>query len=458
MTTGFLKARQTKYGTYAALYVLVVLAILVVANVLANRYNKTVDSTSNKRYSLSEQSAKIVKGLKQPATITLYDQSTNFARAKDQLDQYANLSQTVHVNYVDADKNRQQAAAAGVRNYGTAVVQVGDRKEEAKSLNEEGITGAFIRVLKNKTRTICFVGGNGEHSIDSNDRDGYSRVKDLLGRDGYASKSIDLLQKAEVPLDCTVVVVAGPRNDYAQPEVGAIEKHVEDGGRALFLLNPPLKMGRTEIADNDALDKVLADWGVTAAKNLVLDLNPIGQLTGLGPEVALVTHYESHPIVNEMKRSATGFPITRSLEIKNGAKTTVEKLFSTSDSSFATTKLNDPAVNPNDQRNTRGPFPIAAAGIYNTGKENTQGRFVVIGSSEWASNSFIPLMGNRDLVGNAINWLASDEDLISIRPKDRDDQKLTLTNAQVMWVRNTGLFLLPLLVILSGVSVWWRRR
>jgi gliding motility-associatede transport system auxiliary component len=458
MNSAFLHARQTKYAVYATLYTLVTLAVLTIANVLGDRYNRSYDATSNKRYSLSEQTAKIIRGLQQPATINYYDQSTGFARAKDELDQYANLSPKVHVNYVDADKNRQQAAAAGVRSYGTAVIQVGDRKEEAKSLNEEGITGAFIRILKNKTRTVCFVGGNGEHSIDSSDRDGFSRFKDLLGRDGYTSKPIDLLQKAEVPLDCTVIVVAGPRNDYAQPEVDAIKKYVEDGGRALFLLNPPLKMGRTEIADNDALDKVLADWGVIVAKNLVLDMNPIGQLTGLGPEVALVTQYESHPIVNEMKRSATGFPITRSLEIKSGAKTTVEKLFSTSDSSFATAKLNDPAVNPSDPKNTRGPLPIAAAGTYNTGKENTQGRFVVIGSSEWAANSFIPSMGNRDLAVNTINWLASDEDLISIRPKDRDDRRITLTQAQFSWLRITSQGLLPLLVILGGVTVWWRRR
>jgi ABC-type uncharacterized transport system involved in gliding motility auxiliary subunit len=458
MNTAFVKARQTKYGAYAAMYVLVVLAILVIANVLANRYNKTVDSTSNKRYSLSEQTAKIVKGLKQPATITLYDQSTNFDRAKDQLDQYTNLSPKVHVEYVDADKKRQVAAAAGVKSYGTAIVQVGDRKEEAKSLTEEGITGAFIRVLKNKTRTVCFVGGNGEHRIDDTQGQGYSRFKDLIGRDGYEAKSIDLLQKAEIPADCTTIVVGGPRNDYPQPAVDAVKKYVESGGRALFLLNPPLKMGRMEFADNDALTVVLAEWGVTADKDLIFDQNPIGQLTGLGPEVALVTSYDSHPIVNEMKGSATGFPLSRSLQIKNGTKTTVEKLFSSGGTSLATTKLDDPNVNLADPKNTKGPLTLAAAGTYNTGQDNSQGRFVVIGSSEWAANAFIPMMGNRDLVGNTINWLASDEDLISIRPKDRDDRRIMLTNRQVMWVRNISLFLLPLTIIAFGVTVWWRRR
>jgi ABC-type uncharacterized transport system involved in gliding motility auxiliary subunit len=217
-------------------------------------------------------------------------------------------------------------------------------------------------------------------------------------------------------------------------------------------------MGRSEIADNDALTGVLKNWGVTVDKDLILDMNPIGQLAGLGPQVALVTSYDSHPIVSEMKGTATGFPLSRSVDAKNGDKTTVQKLFASSESSLATEKLNSPEVNPSDPKNKKGPLTIAAAGSYNTGKENSQGRFVVIGSSAWAANSFIRFNGNRDLALNAMNWLSSDEDLISIRPKEPEDRRITLTRAQMNWVRMTSQFLLPLIVVFAGVSVWWRRR
>jgi ABC-type uncharacterized transport system involved in gliding motility auxiliary subunit len=454
----FLKARQTKYAAYAALYIVVVFSIIAVANVLANRYNKSYDSTSNKRYSLSDQTAKIVKGLKQDATITYYDQSTHFQTAKDQLDQYANLSPKVHVEYVDPDKKPQLAREANIKNYGTTIVQIGAKKEEAKSLNEEGITGAIIRDLKNNTRTVCFVTGSGEHQIDDSERSGYSKFKELLGKDDYEAKSISLLQKAEIPPDCTVVVVAGPTGDYQQPSVDALKKFVEDGGRALFMLDPPLKIGRSEVADNDALTTLLESWGVTMQKDLILDLNPIGQLAGLGPQVALVTTYASQPIVNEMKGTATGFPLVRSMDIKNEGKSTVEKMFSSSDSSLATTKLNSPDIDPNDPKNKKGPLTIAAAGAYNTGKENSQGRFVVFGSSSWAANSFLNFNGNRDLALNTMNWLSSDEDLISIRPKAPEDRKITMTRSQMNVVRITSQFVLPLIVIFAGVSVWWKRR
>jgi ABC-type uncharacterized transport system involved in gliding motility auxiliary subunit len=453
-----LKARQTKYAAYASVYIVVVLAIVTIANVLANRYVKTYDATSNKRFSLSDQTVKIVKGLKQDAKLTYFDQSTRFQQAKDQLDLYANLSPKVHVEFVDPDKSPQVAREAGIKNYGTTIVQIGAKKEQAKSTTEEDITGAIIRDLKNNTRTVCFVTGSGEHQIDDSDRNGYSRLKDLLGKDEYISKSISLLQKAEVPGDCTVLVVAGPSSDYQQPEVDAIKKFVEEGGRALFLLDPPLKFGRSEIADNDALTGLLQSWGVTLEKNLILDLNPIGQIVGVGPEVALVSHYESHAIVNEMKGSATGFPLARSMDVKNTDKTTVDKLFSSSENSLATIKLNSSKVDPNDPKNKKGPMTIAAAGSYKTGKENAQGRFVVIGSSAWMANSFINFNGNRDLALNTMNWLSSDEDLISIRPKEREDRRITMTRAQMNWVRITSQFLFPLAVVIAGVTVWWRRR
>jgi len=458
MASQWIKARQTKYAAYAATYILVVIAIIVVANVLADRYNKSYDATANKRYSLSDQTAKILRGLKQPATITYFNQSTRFRDGRDLLDQYANLSPKLQVKYVDPDKEPEVAREAGIRNLGTAVVQIGAKHEEAKSMTEEGITGAFIRDLKSTTRTVCFASGSGEHQLDGSDREGMSKFKDVLSKDNYESKSVDLLTKAEVPSDCTTLVIAGPTKNYEQPEVDAIRKYVEDGGRALFMLDPPLKLGHDDIADNNALTNLLQGWGVTLDKDLILDLNPLGQIAGVGPEVALVTSYASQPIVDQLRGTATGFPLARSLDIKNTDKTSVQKLFDSSSTSLATNNLSSPAVNANDPKNRKGPLTIAAAGTYNTGKENSQGRFVVVGSSNWAANRFIEFNGNDDLASNTINWLSSDEDLISIRPKTPEDRRITMTGGQLTLVKLVSQFGLPLVVMVMGISVWWKRR
>jgi ABC-type uncharacterized transport system involved in gliding motility auxiliary subunit len=459
MTSQWIKARQTKYVAYATVYILVVLAIVTVGNVLADRYNKSYDATSNKRYSLSDQTAKIVKGLKQDVTITYFNPSTRFKQGKDLLDEYRDLSPKVHVKYVDPDKDPQVAREVGLKNFeNAAVVQIGQRKEEARSMTEEGITGAFIRDLKSTTRTVCFASGSGEHQIDDSAREGFSQFKDLLGKDNYETSSIDLLQKAEVPGECTALVIGGPSRNYEQPEVDAIKKYVEDGGRAFFMLAPPLNVGRFAIADNDALTSLLQGWGVTLDKEVVLDLNPVGQIFGLGPEVALVSRYSSQPIVSEIKRTATGFPLSRPIEIKNTDKTAVEKLFDSSSTSVATANLNSDRVDVNDPKNKKGPLTLGAAGTYNTGKQNSQGRFVIVGSADWADNRYINFNGNADLALNAVNWLASDEDLISIRPKPEENRRITMTKSQFNLVLVTSQFILPLVVVVAGIGVWWKRR
>jgi ABC-type uncharacterized transport system involved in gliding motility auxiliary subunit len=440
------------------MYILVVVVAVVVANILADRYDKSWDATKNKQYSLSEETAKLVKGVHQPITITYFNQSTHFAEGKDLLDEYKDLSPRVHVNYVDPDKDPQLAREDGVQNLGTAVVQIGDKKETAASMDETGITGALIRDIKISTRTVCFVSGSGEHQIDDSGRDGLSQLKEKLTQDTYETKTVNLITNAEVPADCTALVIAGPTHNYDQPEVSAIQKYVENGGRAMFLLDPPLQLGNYDVADNGALASMLAGWGVSLDKDLILDLNPIGQLTGMGPQVALVTSYETQPIVSSMKGSVTGFPLSRSMQIHDTGKTSVQTLFDSSATSLATSNLNSPEINVKDPNNKKGPMILAAAGTYSTGKSGSQGRFVVVGSSTWASNGFLNFNGNSDLALNSINWLASDEDLISIRPKPPADQHITMTRAQLNVVRLTSQFVLPIIVIFFGVFVWWKRR
>src|SRR5579871_1559730 len=145
MNTEWLRTRQTKYAAYATTYILIILAVLAVANFLGNRYNKSFDATANKRYSLSDQTKKIAHDLKQDITIQYFDKPSGMQAGRDLLDRYALLSPKIHVEYVDYQKKPQLARAANITREGEAVVTNGVKKEEAKTFDEEGSTGAIIR-------------------------------------------------------------------------------------------------------------------------------------------------------------------------------------------------------------------------------------------------------------------------------------------------------------------------
>ena len=455
--TPWIKARQTKFAAYTAVYVLIVLAVIGVVNFLANRYNKSYDATASKQFTLSDQTIKIAKNLKQDVTITYWDQPTQFPAARDLLDRYKNLSSKIDVQYQDVEKNRTKAIAAGVTRRGAVLIDAGNKHQEAKSLSEEEVTGALVRALKTGDKLACFVTGSGEHTLDDAERSGYANLKTLIEANNYKTQSVNLLQKPEIPKECTIVVVGGPSRDYLQPEVDALKNFVEGGGRAILMLDPPLKFAKQNIDENSALAGVLAGWGVTLDKDLVLDTSGVGQLYGLGPEIALVSSYSTHAIVREMKRLSAGFPIARSLEVKNGDKTTVEKLFDTSDDSFATMNLASAEIKQSAS-DKKGPLTLGAAGTFKGGAEGAAGRFVVVGSSSWVTNSYLRIAGNRDLFLNMMNWLSADEDLISIRPKEPEDRRLNMNRNQMALVFYSSVLAIPLLILAAGISVWWKRR
>jgi ABC-type uncharacterized transport system involved in gliding motility auxiliary subunit len=475
MAANWMKSRQTKYTGYAAAYIVVILAVLAAVNFLGNRYDKSYDATANKQFSLSDQTMKLVKGLKTDAQFTYFGDTQNFQSAKDLLERYSVLSPKIHTAYIDPTRKPQQAKAAGYRSDSPVVVGIGTKKEGAKSLTEEEITGALVRAEKTGDRNVCFLSAGGEHGIDDSAGSGYSFAKQMVERDNYktrtitpkgsapeAGKTLNVGQAGaaatfEVPKDCSVVVAAGPQTDYPPAVVNGLKAYVEGGGRALFMLDETLRLGRGQApSDNADLLKVLADWGVTVNKDLVLDLSGIGQLFGLGPEVPLIAQYASHAITQPLTGLPTAFPLSRSLDVKAGDKTTVDKVVGTTDDSLATTEIGaGGAIDP--KKGKKGPFTLVAAGTY-TGTPS--GRFVVVGTSAWAENSLLGSrrLANADLFGNIVNWLSSDEDLISIRPKAAADRPLNMTSQRLGMLFWLSVVIFPLAVVGFGLGTWWKRR
>jgi ABC-type uncharacterized transport system involved in gliding motility auxiliary subunit len=437
-----------------AVYTAVAVAIVVLANWFVDRHNRRWDLTPNQSYSLSPQTTKVLKELKNDLTIYVFDRESGFRGRRDLLDNYSALTPRVTVRYVDPDRQPSLAGQFGIRNYGTVVVAGGDRHFEAQSSTEEGLTNAIVRLLKGQ-KTVYFIQGHGERDVDSSDRAGYGRVKKQLENENRQVKTLVLLQKMEVPADCSLLVIAGPRNDFLAQEVETIKKYLTGGGRALFLLDPGMEL--TNLA------KLLADWNVTLRNDLAIDENPVAQLVGASPSMPLILKYGSSPIVQPLARTATLFPLTRSFEVGKEYKAGVsaESLCETSPDSFGVADF-DPKVREVRYRagkDTKGPLSVAVAGtIAGEGEKKTEGRFVAVGTSMLAVNTYLPFEGNRDLFMNMVNWLSAEEDLISIRPKPPESQRLNMTAQQMRRVLYLGVFGLPILIIALGTSVWWRRR
>jgi len=457
MSQKSMQSRRTQAAVTTVAFVPLIFAVLFGINWLANRHNKTYDATANKRFSISDQTVKTLQGLKADTVISYFDDAENFRQAKDLLDRYEGVSNKLKIEYVDIRKKPQIVREKGVRNPGTILIEQGEKRDEAKRVTEEEITGALVRLMKGTERMVCFVEGSGEREIGSDRGDGFADVKTYLERNTYKTKAVSLVTKAEVPGDCVVLVAPGPTLQYPDAVVTAIQTYVENGGRLMLMLDPPFK-GKNEVSPQDKLRATLAGWGVTVNGDLVIDTSGAGQMVGLSEAAPVVLKYEQHPIVRDMGRVITVFPLTQSLEAKTAGKATAQPLFLTSADSFATKNLGG-TITGKGANDKSGPLALGVAGSFNTGQPNKEGRFVVTGTSIWVSNQLIRQpVANRNVFINMMNWLSSDEELISIRPKDPDDRRLTLTAQQSAGIAWTAQLIIPSLAVIAGVFMWLKRR
>ncbi|MBI4592838.1 MAG: hypothetical protein HY728_01355, partial [Candidatus Rokubacteria bacterium] len=224
------------------------------------------------------------------------------------------------------------------------------------------------------------------------------------------------------------------------------------GGKLLVMANPTILTP----SQGDSLKRYLAKYGFELGDNLVIEVNPIGRLFGIGPEVPIVQQYESHPITRDMGNVSTLFPLARSV---SAAKTlpagvNVQALARTSADSWGETdraSLQQGQVKL-DPQDAKGPLGVAAVGT------KDKARLVVYGTANIATNQYLNAQGNRDFFLNTVSWLAEQEDQISIRPKDTRQTPVFLTSQQAQLVFLVPVVILPGLVVLGGVVTAIRRR
>jgi ABC-type uncharacterized transport system involved in gliding motility auxiliary subunit len=469
--------REARFGTLAIASGVIVLGILVALNYLASRQNKRWDLTAAKQFTLSDQTRRILAGLERPVSIKVFALPNEFQRFRDRLDEYQYASKQVSVEYIDAVKSPSRANQYQVQQLGTVVLEYDGRTERVTSEGEQELTNGLIKVVQGQQHKVYFVQGHGEKGTQGSDRESYSAVASALGSENYTVDQLVLPQQKDVPADASVLVVAGPETDFFAPEIEMLKRYLARGGKVFFLLDPPEKI---DTADLPNLSALLKEWAIEIGTNVVVDVSGMGQLLGTGAETPVAAKYQPHPIT-ERFNLLTAYPVARSVAPVSGGTSGKfpQTLVETSGASWAETDIRTLSASGKVTRDLEkgdkaGPVSLAAAvsspatslpaeaakpdGTKPDDSTKPETRIVVFGDSDFASNSGLGIQGNRDLFMNTVNWLAQQENLISIRPRDPEDRRLTLTATQQDWIFRTTVFIIPGLILFAGILNWSRRR
>ncbi len=469
---GAFRRRQTRLGTLTVASILIVLGILVAINYLGARQNKRWDLTETGQFSLSDQTRKVLEKLDAPLKVYVFEKAVDLQRFKDRLREYQYVSKNVSVEYVDVDKKPALARQLQVQAYGTVVFEYKGRTERVVGDSEQDLTNAIIKIVTGQQKKVYFTQGHGEKDPTSSERTGYNGIAAALQRDNFSFDRTVLAQAGDVPADASVLVVAGPKTDLFPPEVAAIRRYLDRGGKLLVLLDPPEK------ADSPPFTNLLAllkDWDIEAGNNVVVDVSGMGQLIGTDASVPVAANYPSHPITSGFS-FLTAYPFARSVSpIAGGVDGRVAQTFiETSPRSWAETDIDKLSASgevtlDEAKGDKRGPIsigvavsatapgaPAPAGGDKDQKKPET--RVAVVGDSDFVANYALNIQGNKDMFLNTLNWLAQQENLIAIRPTEAGDRRLTMTMDQsqrMMWL---ALVIIPGFIMALGIYTWWRRR
>ena len=485
----FFVSRQARYGANVGIAVLLVTGIAIIINVIvAQRFDKSVDWTADKIYTLSDQTKKILRGLDREVQVIAFfsanaanDQvERNHRRAKELLERYQRETDKLTVEFVDPYSGAMKTQEYEIQFDGTTVFESGGVREQVTTVDEQKFTSTIMKVARDEFKKIYFLTGHEEQAIDDSDENrGYSQTKEELEKQNYRVETLSLATQPEVPPDCAALIIPGPKAPLMAHEVNAISRYLDKNGKVFLMLDPSVSLAK---APNQGLVDLMDRWGVTIGNDLVLDrIRPAFFLFGGSqPEAPTLDDFEFHQITQYVYRQVT-FQLARSVTPKADAagRLNVKSLVKTTDEiggSWGETKRKADGTFEADLSYTEGedtPPPVSlAVAVQREGSESTMGddsatdtpkasktRIVVIGDSDFATNIFFQRSGGGDFFLNAVNWLTLEEDLISIRPIDPSERSLRLmTPREVAFVQMASIFLIPLIIFLIGVGVWWRRR
>jgi ABC-type uncharacterized transport system involved in gliding motility auxiliary subunit len=480
----FSPGRRWKIGLDVVVRTVLVLAVVVMVNYLGAHFFGRFYLSSQTRIQLAPQTMNVLRLLTNHINVTLYydtkDEGNFYPDIVALLNEYRSVNPRISVRTVDyvrdageAQKIKEQYKLNSPTDKsliifdceGRVKIVPGDSLTQVKleqvpnpkerefrrrpiAFNgEQAFTSMLLAVTSARPFKAYFLQGHGEPSLSDTDETGYLKFGSILAQNYIAVTNLELFGDNPVPIDCNLLVIAGPRTELSETELQKIDQYLAQGGRLFVLFN------YFSIKRPTGLEPILARWGVNVGSDWVQD----PQTTVSGKD-AVVSSFSQHPVVNPLVGFGLFLYLPRPISKVNwenppaGAPQVDELAFTSPASTLAGEPGNPPHAYP---------LMVAVEQKPVAGVANARGttRILVVGDSFAFGNQSIKSLDNSDFIGYAANWLLDRNTLLKgIGPRPVTEFRLVMTRTQQREVRWLLLGALPGAVLLFGCLVWLARR
>ncbi|MBX2988932.1 MAG: GldG family protein [Bdellovibrionaceae bacterium] len=455
----FFRMKTTKRGLSMGTMILLVAAILVFANLIAARKSKTWDFSAAQSNTLSPQSVQLVKSLTGPLkAVFFYRQGVegneeNRRAFRELMKKYQDQSDQVSLDFIEVNERPDLAADYGVnKGSGVAFLEYQGRRNRVEKIDEQEVTGALVKVTREKDKVIYFVVGQGEMDLEeTREGNGLNALKMLLSNNRYQVKTLAVSSSPKVPDDADVVAVVGPQQNLMEQGVAALEDYLKRGGGLLIALESKKTAG---------LERLLGTAGIVPQNNYILNVVETGMGRGVQQGATMATVFSPESAITKVFRGQEFalFRLPMALKKdKQPVNVTLDEIVKVPESSMAFNDMKITSEGPT------GAFTlgISAAGTWPgvpVSDSSPQFRLVVYGDADFLSNSLLYQNLNRDLALNTFAALSKEENMVTIIPKDPATTKMVLTDAKFSLFLWAFVVPLPLLLLATSLGLWMRRR
>ncbi len=444
------RMRSTRLGAHSLLTVVLAGIVVGLINFLAVKHAPEWDFSETKHFTLSRQTYQVLRALPRAVGIKVFthEGSPGYGSFQDLLTTYAKESALLEVEFIDPERQPDKAKAYQVTRIDTAVIESGVQKVYLQRASEADVTNALLRVTRDTKKHIVFLTGHGEKSLSDSESPGLSRAADALTKQGYSIETVKWQDTNTI--HPAVLVIPSPTEPLRPEDLNWITQFLTKDGRLLIMNDP---------SSQASLDPLLSLWGIELGKGILADEQD--RLGRGSPTALMVRTFTTHDITKDFTTPII-FPVSRSVTFNptQGKAWDVVALAQTSKESWEETDLSNAQPEFNEGRDPKGPFTVATLlTSKRMGKDGSpESAIVIVGNAAFATNGWLTYPGNTDFFLKTIAWLAQEEALISLTPKEPAFHPFVPNPSQEQALVFFQVLFLPLLTLFLGLSVWKRRR
>lgn len=469
----------TRHGSYSVGMTVMVIAAVILFNLIVGQIPESVrniDVSSTKIYDVSETTTDLLDNLQKEVDMTVLavkdetdERITNF------LSRYESLSDQINIEWIDPvlhptalteyDTTENTIVVSCEDTGKTTEISFGDilvmdeysyyyyGSATYSEFDGEGqLTSAVNYVTNDVEKTIYQTAGHGESSLSDT-------ITDLMNKNSYTVSELNLLMTESVPEDCDLLLMNAPTADLSDDEVQMLTDYLADGGKLMILL------GETNTTELPNLAGILQKYGMNPAEGYIADPNRSyqGNYYYIFPELSL-----SGELGSDMSSEMVLLTNTHGMTLTDPERDTISVIsfMSSSDQAYAVS----------EEKQEQGMYTLGAVATETISTEengedtdsetsetedteNKETRLTVITAGSLIDQQItdtFPQLENTRLFMNAVTANFEGVQNLSIEAKSLNVEYNTVQHAGLFSM--LMIFGIPVIVLITGFVVWYRRR